>query len=239
MRLIKMALLAATAAVVAMAFIGASTASATGPWIGFCKEATKPAEVLLNCKSGVFIKHPLKGQIRALAGKGFFLSNFKIECTSGEGESNAVESQQETNFEGTLESLTFTGCTGGCNTVTVGTPIAVTLNMETEAGEDWRLKAANAKVLFSGCTFGVECEFEGNLNLKVQMDEEGAYTDPEGAAFTRIKGSGLLCGNTGKWEEGRTRFDWVLDDNVDPKKATVHKNVWPSLIGANLIKTFE
>jgi hypothetical protein len=216
MRLIKMALLAATAAVVAMAFIGASTASANPSTIGACKTVT-----LLNCGSLVAVEN---GKIRALAGKGYFLSNFKIECESGEGESNSIESQQETNFSGTLESLTFTGCSGGCNTVTVRTPQAVEINM-TEAEGDWRLKAANAKVLFSGCIFGVECEFEGTLNLPIQMDETGAYTDPEGTAFTRIKGSGLLCGNTGKWEEGRTRFDWVLAGG------TVHKNVTPSLIG--------
>ena len=69
-------------------------------------------------------------------------------------------------------------------------------------------------VKFSECTFGVTCEFEGTPHLKVQMDEEGAYTDPEGTAFTRIEGSALLCGSTGKWEEGRTRFDWVLDDGT-------------------------
>jgi hypothetical protein len=217
MRLIKMALLAATAAVVAMAFIGASTASATENWIAMCL-----SQELLNCED--LAAHPLEGQIRALAGNGFFKGNFKIECPSGEGESNTIKSQQEANFNGTLESLTFTECEGNCDTVTVGTPIEVTLNM-TEAEGDWRLKANNAKVLFSGCTFGVECEFEGNLNLKVQMDATSAYADPEGAAFNRIKGSALLCGSTGKWEEGRTRFDWVLDDEAE----TSHP-VWPSLI---------
>ena len=228
MRLIKMTLLAATAAVAALAFIGASTALATGPWIGVCKAAE-----LLNCAKANLIKHPLNGKLRSLVGKGFFQSNFKIECESGEGESNSISSQQSANFVGTLESLTFTGCKGGCTTITVRTPQSFLRDMETEGGENWRLKLNNLKILFSGCTFGVECEFEGSLNLQVQMDAQGAYADPAGAVFNRIKGSALLCGNTLKWEEGRTRFDWVLDDATP----TVHKNVWPSLIGKSLIAT--
>jgi hypothetical protein len=223
-----MALLAATAAVAAMAFISASTASATAPWIGLCK-----AQELLNCANANLIEHPLEGKLRFLVGKGFILSNFKIECESGEGESNEIEAQQETSFKGTLESLTFAGCAGGCKTITVRTPQAFEINMETELGEDWRFKLSNMKILFSGCTFGVECEFEGTLNLKVQMDEAGAYADPGGATFIRIKGSALLCGSTLKWEEGRTRFDWVLDDEAK----TTHKNLWPSLIGKSLIAT--
>ena len=191
-------------------------------WIGLCK-----AQELLNCAKANLIKHPLKGKIRALAGKGFFLSNFKIECSSGEGTSSEIESQQETSFKATLESLTFAGCSGGCKKVEVKVPQAFEINMETEGGEDWRLKSSNAKVAFSECTFGVPCEFEGTLNLKVLMDAEGAYIDPEGTKFQRIEGSKLLCGESGKWEEGRTRVDWVLDDATP----TVHKGIWPSLTG--------
>ena len=224
MRLIKMALLAATATVVATAFIGASTASATGPWIGLCK-----AQELLNCAKANLIKHPLKGRFLLSLGKGFSQFNFKIECTSGTGKSNEIEAQQEASFKGTLESLTVTGCSGGCKKIEVKTPQAFEINMETEAGADWRLKLANAKVAFSECTFGVTCEFEITLNLKLQMDAEGAYADPEGAKFQRIKGSALLCGETGKWEEGRTRLLWTLTDG------TAHKNIWPSLIGKSLI----
>jgi hypothetical protein len=223
MKLIKVALLAATAVVTAMAFIGASTASATPTWIGICKNAE-----LLNCAN--LVKHPLLGKILALAGPGTFKSNFEISCTSGHGLSNAIQSQQNESFTGTLEELTFTGCSGGCNTVTVLTPQAVLLGME-NATEGWKLKAVSARVNFSGCTFGVECEFEGTLDLPISMDATGAYVDPLGAKFELIKGSKLLCGVTGKWESGRTRFDWVLDDATP----TRHLNVTPSLIGANLI----
>jgi hypothetical protein len=229
MKLTKMALFAATAAIAAMMFIGASTASATGPWISICKKIE-----LLNCTAANRVTHPLKGKIRFLLGKGFFLSAFKIECASGLGESSSIESQQNGSIKGSLESLSFTACSGGCTTMTVRTPQAFEINMEVEATESWRMKLANAKILFSGCTFGVECEFEGTLNLKVGMDATGAFTDPAGTSFNLIKGSAFLCGSTMKWEEGRTRFDWVLDQAPTP---TVHQNVTPSLIGKALIIT--
>ena len=214
MRLIKMALLATTAAVAATAFIGASTASATENWIAVCL-----SEELLDCVN--LAAHPLEGQIRALAGPGLFKANFNIECEKGTGESNKIESQQETALKGTLEKLDFEKtCTGGCKEVEVKTPQAVEINM-TEAKGDWRLKSKNAKVAFSECTFGITCEFEGTLHLKVQMDAEGAYTDPEGGGIhPHQRQRAPLCGNTGKWEKGRTRFDWVLErcDTHGPRK---------------------
>jgi hypothetical protein len=225
MKLIKMALLAATAAVAAMALIGASTASATGPWMTFCKKAE-----LLNCTEANRVTHPLLGKLRFLLGEGFFLSGFKITCKSGEGESNSIESQQNGSIKGTLEILTFTECSGGCTTITVRTPLAFELKMEGETG-GWREVLFGWKVNFSGCTFGVECEYEGASNLGVQMDATSAFVEPSGTSFTLIKGSVILCGVTIKWETGVTRFDWVLDGG------TVHQNVTPSLFGKSLIVT--
>jgi hypothetical protein len=226
MKLAKLVILAATATIAAMAFIGASTASATAPWIARCKKVE-----LLNCTAANRVTHPAKGKLRLLLGISIFGFAFKVECASGQGESDSIESQQSGAIKGTLESLSFVNCTGGCTKVTVRTPQAFELNMETEAFESWRLKLANAKVNLSGCTFGVECEFEGTLNLKVGMDAEGSFADPEGASFNLIKGSAFICGSTGKWETGRMRFDWVLSSG------TVHKNVTPSLIGKALIIT--
>jgi hypothetical protein len=223
MKLIKMALLAATAAVAAMAFIGASSASATPPWIGICKNAE-----LLNCAN--LVKHPLLGRILALAGEGTFKSSFSITCKSGHGKSNEIESQQNGSFKGTLEELKFSECSGGCEEVEVIVPQAVEIKMISATGE-WLLFFSNAKVNFLKCTFGVTCEFEGTLDIPVSMDALGAYVDPLGAEFKLIKGSKLLCGATGKWESGRTRFDWLLDD----AGKTTHVHVTPSLIGANLI----
>ena len=227
MKLIKLTLLAATAAVAAMSFIGASSALATPPWIALCD-----APQLLNCEVKHLIKHPLLGRVLLLAGPGKFNAGFvNVECTSGAGKTNEVESQQETNFKATLESLTFAGCKG-CTGVAVTTPQATVLNMETPETESWRLKAENSKVKFSGCPFGVSCTYKGNLNFKVQMDEEGAFADPEGAEFTLAEGGGL-CAAKGKWETGRTRVDWELND----VKRSIHKKIWPSLIAKLTVAT--
>jgi len=56
--------------------------------------------------------------------------------------------------------------------------------MATELGNDWRLKAMGAKVKFAGCPLGEKCEYEGNLNLEVQMDATGSFFEPKNAAFT-------------------------------------------------------
>jgi hypothetical protein len=225
MKLIKLTLLAATAAVVAMAFIGGSAASAASkhPWIAICFE-----QKLLQCASRP--KHPLLGKLRLLISISLFKAGFSIECQSGEGETNEVESQQPSeSFKTTLETVTAKECSGGCKAVKVITPQLAEGTMESEAEESWRLKSNNAKVEFSECSFGVKCKFEGNLNFKIGMDSEGDFADPEGTSFKLIEGSKLLCGETGKWESGRIRFDWVLDGGV------VHKNVWLSLV-AELVK---
>jgi len=240
MKLVKLTMLAATAAVVAMAFIGASSASATPPWISICKGAKVE---LLNCANRV--THPLLGRLIALVGKGSFKAGFvNIECEKGEGWSNQIEAQQSEKFLGTLEALHFTGCKG-CEEVEVITPQNVVLKMTTETG-GWVLETetTTAKVKFKKCILSQECTYEGNLSLPVQMEEtvEGkvieteAYVVPGGAAFKRVAPSTSLCAETGKWESGKTTFDWELNDKAFPL-GTRHKNVFISLIGKELIKT--
>jgi hypothetical protein len=226
MKLVKLTMLAATAAVAVMAFIDVSTAFATPPWIAVCLK-----QELLSCAKGNLVKHPLLGRIAVTAGVNTFASNFKIECTKASGESSLVESQQNGNAKRVYETLGIVECTGGCKKVQVFIPQTVELNMETEATESWRAKSNNLKVKFSECTFGVECKFEANLNLRIQMNEEGAFTEPEGTIFKLIEGSKFLCGETGKWETGRTKYSWVLDDAAK----TTFKSIWPSLIGKELI----
>jgi hypothetical protein len=224
MMLMKSSLFAAMAVTAALLFVDVTSASATPTWIGVCLE-----QELLNCKN--LVKHPLSGRILASMSEGSFKSGFVITCKSGLGESNLLPSQQNGSAKGVYETLGLVTCIGGCSKVGIRTPQNMELSMETAETESWRAKTSNLKVIFSECLFGVECEFEGNLNFKVQMDKEGAYTDPEGAEFNLIKGSKLLCGSTGRWESGRVRYSWSLDD----AEKTTHTHIWPSLIGANLI----
>jgi hypothetical protein len=249
MKLVKLTMLAATAAIAGMAFIGASSASATPTWIAICGKLQ-----LLNCENKWLVKHPLLGRLIALAGPGAFNAGFvTIECASGEGNStqekekaeSGIESQQNKEFKGTLEKLTFAGCKG-CTGVAVKTPQAVTLSMMTETGE-WLLEANGAKVKFTGCPLSQSCTYEGNLKLVLEHHivkepklEEDAVANPaanpKGAEFTKVAlESTSLCAEVGKWEKGLTLFDWELDDKVFPN-GTKHEGVTPSLIGANLIK---
>jgi hypothetical protein len=240
MKIVKLTMLVATAAVATSAFIGAASASAvtSHKWIALCD-----SQQLLLCETTHLLKHPLLGNLRLLLGASEFNLGFvTLKCTSGEGETNAVESQQEQEPETTanvptkaflakLEKLTFAGCTG-CTAITVA-PVELHLWMKTGLADDWRLNALNYKLTFSGCPFGTTCIYEGNLEFSVQMDAEGAFYDPEGKEFKRGAGSGALCAATGKWTSGRTRFDWKLDDI----KGSVHKNVWPTLLEALTLHT--
>jgi hypothetical protein len=223
-------MLAAIASITAMAFIGASGASATPPWLGSCL-----AQELLNCKN--LVKHPLPGRFLLLASAGEFKSpNITVKCTEGMGSTKTLggeETEQSGGFKATLEELKFSGCTG-CS-VAVVVPQATTLSMTTEATESWVLTANGAKVKFTNCLgLGINCTFGGNLTFNVKMDATSAYADPEGKEFTLTEGSESLCGKVGKWESGRTRLDWQLDDAEPIQNGTRHP-VWQSLIGPKLI----
>jgi hypothetical protein len=229
MKIVKLTLLTATAAVAAMAFIGASSASATPPWITLCGKAQ-----LLNCENQWLVKHPLLGRKINLVGPSKFNVGFvTFECESGEGHSNEIESQQSGEFKATLEALTFAGCKG-CTGFAVTTPEALVINMETETG-GWRWKLNGFKFKLTGCPLSQSCTYEGNLNLEVQMNGTEAFTEPKGTAFQKVEPSTGLCAATGKWETGKTTLDWELDDKPFPN-GTRHKNVFPSLIGKELIK---
>jgi hypothetical protein len=230
MKIVKLTMLVATAAIAATAFIGVSSASATPPWIAICG---KPQ--LLNCEGKWLVKHPLLGRIILLAGQSIFNIGFvKVNCASGEGHSNEIESEQKGEFKGTLESFPFASCTG-CTGVVVKMPQAMVLDMETETG-GWRLKANGVKVKFNSCPLSQSCTYEGNLNLEVQMNETGAFVEPKSTTVNKVAGeSSALCAEIGRWETGTMSFDWELDDQAFPFGER-HRNITLSLIGANLIQ---
>jgi hypothetical protein len=222
-----MMMLGAIAGSAAMALVGASSASATPTWIGVCLKAE-----LLNCKN--LAKHPLLGRLVGLGGPGKFNAGFvTLECAGSEGWSFQVESEQEKESNGKIESMTLNGCKG-CTGVALKTPQSAVLNMETETG-GWRSKANGVKIKFTGCPLSQFCTYETNLNLEIQMNEMEAFTEPKGAEFAKIPAeSTALCAEKGKWETGKTTFDWELNDAAFPN-GTRHKNVFPSLIGKVLI----
>jgi hypothetical protein len=220
MKSVKLAMLVAGASFAAMAFIGSPIASAEHPWIALCK-----ANELLLCKESNLVKHPLLGRLSLSAASWEFQTpKFPIKCSLGTGQSEEIESQQKSKFSTTLESLTFTGCTPCGLTATTSQP--VTLAMETDAGNDWKLNTSSLKLKFTNCLgTGLNCTFEGNLSSKVQMNETESFVQVEGAEFKLIEGLSSLCGKTIKWTSAKTAFKWRLDT---PGGAT--DGIWPSLL---------
>jgi opacity protein-like surface antigen len=237
MKLVKLTVLTATAMLAAMGLLTASSASATPPWVVLCD-----AQQLLNCEANHLLAHPLPGRFLLLLGGGSGGSKLEFattnSCESGMGQTSEVSSQQKNEFSANLESLTFTGCKG-CEKME-SPPVTMVLNMEAAETESWRLKINNFKIKDINCLgFGINCTFETNLNFKVQMNEGGAFADPEGAEYKLVEGSPMTCGTTFKWATGRTTIDWRLDDGVvqsDGTVGTIHKNIWPSLIAKLTLK---
>jgi len=229
MKLLKLTMLAATAALAASAFIGASSASAltTHPVIQLCD-----VPQLVLCEEKHLLTPPSaleNSKLVLLVGEGEFNAGFvTVKCTSGEGESQSVEKEagMGNKFKTTLEKLTFTGCSG-CTGVAVKVPQEATLSMGSELGEDWTISAPGSKVKFTGCALSQSCTYEGNLTFLVKMDEVSAYADPESKEFKKVASeSTSLCAETGKWTKGRTRVDLRLDD----AKKSIHINVTPTLL---------
>ena len=191
-------------------------------WIALCKVSE-----LLLCANGNLIKHPLLGRLLLEVGAGEFKAAFSIKCPSGLGRSLELESQQESEFNTTLKSLFFEGCSGCGSAFAVLQPASLT--MGTYEGNDWKFKISGLKFEFTNCLEpGVTCEFEGNLDLKIQMSETESFVEPEGAEFKLIKGNEATCGKTGKWVSGRATFRWTIESG---ENAGTY-NVWPSLLEA-------
>jgi hypothetical protein len=224
MKFIKPALLVTATAIVVSLLIGASTASAH-KWITVCLE-----QRLLQCASRV--KHPLLGRKLIIQlGTSAFKAGFEIKCIEGQGESNEIESQQEggagevKEFKSELVKLTFGGCSGGCAEFAVKVPQSLSLSDSNLLTPNWRILLTNLVISFTKCTFGVTCEFEGNLNVALQMNESESFFEPENTKFKFIKGSKLLCGETGTWTTGKFTLKWRLDNLF----GTEHV-FWPSLV---------
>lgn len=229
MKIVKLTMLAAIAAIAAMAFIGVSSASALlHPVIQLCK-----AQQLLLCETKNLIKHPLKGRLLLLPGKGTFKALFTATCTGGMGNSNEFEFGT-TEIKQELAELTFTGCEGGCKAVEVKKGPELLIHEE-EVTSQWYLLEHIIIFIFKSCTGGITCTFQGNLKGKIQTDAEGSFfnaaTDKPTFSFT--EGSKIFCGETLTWNEGITRLDWRLDDGVkqaDGTLGTIHKPVYLTLL---------
>jgi hypothetical protein len=172
--------LAMVAAIAAMAFIGAGTASAklckdincVGVWntpttILVSSEATKlTGSITVLCKSHATLVH--------------------------EGESAGV-------LFGKFTLLDWTGCSG-CTEVT--TTALGTFDDKATGGGNGEILPLNVTVLLKNCPFGAECtakSINGTTKLSLTGGSIGTGGTAKGEANTEVSLSGFGCGSKGTW----------------------------------------
>ncbi len=180
MKLVKMFCLTAVAAVAAMAFIGASSASATA----LCLNNEEP------CAAGN-VKLFLLALSAKSAANGFLGGLFTQECHV---EIHGHILSNTTHEPATIHTAWLLGSCSPCSTVTVTAVGTVTAT----GGGNGVIKGSG-KALFKGCPLGAECEFEG---AGVELTALGSATNATVDANVKlklVKGSAFLCGSEGTY----------------------------------------
>ena len=204
MRLIKTLGFAAVAAM-ALAIVGASTASALPHELnGFCK-ANEP----LLCSAANRIDPPTGGLLLILAhselaelkNSGFFSTPEKCKSDTG----ISVKETDKKVIPGEIKELTFTECSGPCKKAEAkGLPWKGELSMATTLGETWKLFTKEGGALLSECTFGTTCEYGtdpvNGTTLTGSDTASGAVIKATNVTLKYKSGSGeFVCGQTGTW----------------------------------------
>jgi len=202
MRLIKMLGLAAMAAVVATAFIGAATASAEFNTV-LCEKAELICESPVNGGGNVEI------HLETLAANPPLLlsSAGTVECEKSLALLTLLNelAKAPAKQEAHILSLSFTGnCHLGETSCTVTTNDLGSLLL-LKTGElkaiatDMELEGHKTKVTLK-CGFFINCTFSANAktSLAVSSDAEGHLTGK--AEATPLTGSGFLCPEKGNWD---------------------------------------
>lgn len=199
MRLFKILGLAAFAAMSAMAFIGASAASAAPGDIDVCLFSlpNNPALTEAGCKA-------VGGTIHTKSSKVKYTSKATNPILKGTLEEKCNESNTTVESKGdgtnglTVTSLSFTGSCTPCSEVETFAPYSGEVIME---GENYFLKTSGGAKIKS-CPFGVNCKF-GSTNVTLKyVPGAGMGNNEFRAEAEELKleeGSKLLCGSTGKW----------------------------------------
>jgi hypothetical protein len=190
MKYLKMIGLTAVAAVVAMAFVGASSASATA----LCATNALPCPSPLP--SGTAIKAELKEPNEAVLTSGFAVVKCKTsviegKTTSAGGAGVAVL--------GTISSVTWSNCT--CNLG--GTVVATAEGLPWSTEVNWTtgtmngvMSTSNPKGSFT-CG-GEKCIYSTTTANTTVLGGSPAVVDAE-VPLTRATGSGLLCSASATW----------------------------------------
>ncbi len=180
MKLVKMFCLAAVAAVAAMAFIGASSASATALCLNN-EEPCAPSNLLLK----------LLLLASKSAANGFLGGLFTQECHV---EVHVHFLNNTTHELATVHAEWLLTACSPCSTVSVTS----TGTVKATGGGNGVI-TGTGKALFKGCPLGAECEFEG---AGVELTALGSSTNPTVDANVKlklVKGSAFLCGSEGTY----------------------------------------
>lgn len=191
MKLIKAFGLAAVVAVVATAFIGATSAQAADTIV----RCSKPDTL---CTAA----HTVGGTLNLTA----TASNPELlggplpeKCTSSTTTASATsEKMFENEWAGTINTLTFTGCSP-CTSVTSPGNFAARITMN-EAGEYILLSTGEATISGGFFCFGNKCRFRGK-DIELTIEDNGghpiAFANHE--PLELVEGSKSFCGETGEW----------------------------------------
>lgn len=225
MRLIKMIGLVGSAAIAAMALLGAASAQAAPhELIGFCG-VNEP----LLCASPLVVtgtKFLATSPNAVLKNSGFFST--PEECSSKVA--FGVKEADKKELEGTITEATFENCKGPCTTATaVGLPWKGKLKMTELGGTKYTLTAEEGGASLTGCTFGTKCVYSvpaGGITLQVEDTATGTKIVAAGVSLKYKEGSGeFVCGPTGTWTATYESKEAHLSNGVS------HKNWWLTLLG--------
>jgi hypothetical protein len=199
MKSIKFIGLAAVAAMVAMAFVGASSAMAVDT-ITLCKTEVKnptelcpdgnllPAGTLLHFKA---LNPILKGSVEEKCNESL------VHGTTSAASGNPLA--------GSLSELTFTGACTPCPTVeTKGLPYAASVISKTVEGKEEFFLVSKGAALLKNCFgLGINCEFKTEA-AELLIHNNGGHPIVL-AKEVPLSGPGGLCGTTGKWP---ATYEW-------------------------------
>ncbi len=182
MKYVKMLGLAAVAAIAAMAFVGAGTASATT----LCKVNTNP------CPEGS--RYPVESTVKATSTEAKLTGSLTVTCESNVTVLSETNDGASAALLGKITALTWTKCSGCSPVTTTLLPSGSLLGSTLTAGKtEVELKgclgfatckavANEAKLAFNGGTIGGTASAKAN-NVPVTL-------------------SGFGCGTSGTWNAG-------------------------------------
>jgi len=181
-RLIKMLGLGAVAAIAAMAFLGAGTASAH-----WCKLNQSPC--------GAANEYPVGTKIAVKSSDAKLSGTISTDCESlAELELTSIGAE----LKGTVTSLSFTNCTNGC-VATVNKK--GTFDDKATGGGNGTVLMLGVEVTLSSCLGFAKCVAKGEDVTLALFG--GAVGTAKGTALNQpISISGFGCGSTGTWNAG-------------------------------------